>query len=218
MSDTLDQGCFTMPEPFFGSHQFGCKLIEVGSTKVLEFASFQEIPHAFLWIEFRRIAWETFQMDAFGSPLSQKVLDCLAAMDRGPIPNDKQVARDLPQQQLQKAHDIWSFVGVILHLHDQLSLQGQPSNSREMVTCQLDGQHGGLSSWRIGPNDHGQEIKRRLVYKDDGPLFLFGLFFSSAARCSRQVWIACASRWLAWLSGFCKLCLIALRRRPQCVG
>lgn len=34
MGDTLAQDRFPMPEPFLGTHSFGLKLLEVGSTKV----------------------------------------------------------------------------------------------------------------------------------------------------------------------------------------
>jgi hypothetical protein len=87
-----------------------------------------------------------------------------------------------------------------------------------MIASQRNRQDWRLAHRRIGPNGHGQEIKRRLIYKDDRTLFLCGFFFNAATRCSRQVWIACASRWLARLSGFCTLCLIACRRRLQWVG
>ncbi len=48
MSDTLTQDRFAMPEPFPGTHQFGAELLEIGSTKVLEFAPLEQIPHALL--------------------------------------------------------------------------------------------------------------------------------------------------------------------------
>jgi hypothetical protein len=48
MSETLAKNGFAMPEPFFGAHQLGAELSEVRSTKVFEFAPFEQIPHAFL--------------------------------------------------------------------------------------------------------------------------------------------------------------------------
>jgi hypothetical protein len=45
---TLTKNGFAMPEPFPGTHQFGRELMEVGSTKVREFAPLEHIPHAFL--------------------------------------------------------------------------------------------------------------------------------------------------------------------------
>lgn len=218
MSDTLNQGCFAMPEPFFGSHQFRRKLVEVGSTKVLEFASLEQIPHAFLWIEFWSIARQSLQMNPFGCALCQKILDDPATMNAGPIPNDQQFPRDLAQKHLQKANHAWSFVRMIVHLHEQPPIHRQAPYRGKVITGQFDRQHGRLSDRRVGSYRHGQQIKGRLIYENDCAFFLFGLFFSSTQWWSRHTWIACSSRWVARVSGFCRLCLMAERRRPQWVG
>ena len=218
MGETLAQTGFAMPEPFFGMEQFRTELHEVGSTKVFQFAPFEQIPHPFLRIQLWRIGWQAFQMKTFGSPCAQKIFDDIRAMNGRAIPDDQQLARDFAQKHLQKAHDIWPFVRVILHLHKQPSIGCQATDRRKMVTGQPHRQDRRVPNRRIGPHSHGQEVKRRLVYKDDGTLFLFRFFFNSVTRCSRQVWIACASLWLARLSGFWALCLIALRRRLQWVG
>lgn len=218
MSDTLDQGGFAMPQAFFGPPQFQRELLQILSTKVFKFASLEQIPHPFLWIQLRGIARQSLQMYALGSPCRQKIFDHVTAMNGGSIPNDQQFAGNLASKHLQKAHDIWPFVRMVLNLHKQPSIHRQAPNGGKMITGQWNRQDRRLANWRIGPNGHWQEIKRRLVYKDDGTLFLFGLFFNAVTRCSRQVWIACASRWLALLVGFWTLCLMALRRRPQWLG
>src|SRR5205809_214639 len=99
MGDTLDKSGFAMPQAFLGQQQFPSELLQVVSTKVFEFAALEQIPHPFLGIQLRRISWQRFQMNPLGSALQEKVLDSLAAMDRCPIPNDKQFAGDLTRQQ-----------------------------------------------------------------------------------------------------------------------
>ena len=218
MSDTLTKNRFAVPEPFLGTPQFCAELFEVSSTKVLEFASLEQIPHAFLWVQLRSIPRQSLQMDAFGSPLSQKILDRLTAVNSSPIPDDQQVAWELAQKQLQEPHDIWPFVRGILDVHDQSSIQCKATDGREMITGPFDLQHRRLPDRGIGPHRHGQQIKSRLIYKDDGALFRFGLFFSSTERCSRHSLMAVSSRWLARSTGFCLLYLILCRRREQWVG
>ena len=138
MGDTLAQDCFAMPEPFLGPHQSRLKLIEISSTKVLEFAPLEQIPYAFLGIEFRCIARQALQMDAFGSTCGQKILDGLRAMNARSIPDDQQLAWDLAQEQLQEAHHIWPFERPVPEVHDQPPIQGEATNGREMITRQLD--------------------------------------------------------------------------------
>ena len=103
-------------------------------------------------------------------------------------------------------------------MHDQSSIHGEASDGGEMITGQCDLQHRRLPGRGIGPHRHWQQIKSRLVYKDDGALFRFGLFFSSTERCSRHRLIAASSRWLARSTGFWQLYLMLRRRREQCVG
>ncbi len=215
MSETLAKNGLAMPEPFLGAHQLGAELTKVGSTKVFEFAPFEQIPHPFLWIQLRRVARQTLQMNAFGSRGRQKIFDHVTPMNSGTVPNDQQFAGKLAQEHLQKAHDIWPFIRMVLHLHEQPPIHRQTTNGGKMITGQRNREDRRLANRCVGPHGHRQEVKRRLVYKDNGALFLFRLFFNSATRCSRQVWIACTSRWLARLSGFWTLCLIALRRRLQ---
>jgi hypothetical protein len=218
MGDTLAQDRFAMPEPFLGPQQFRLKLLEIVSAKVLEFTPLEQIPHAFLRVEFGRIARQAFQVNASGSSLCQEILDGLRAMDTRPVPDDQQLARDLTQKQLQEAHHIRSFEGMLLDVHDQASVARQAPDGREMIARQRDFQNRCLPHRSIGAHHHGQQVKARLVYKDDRALFLCGLFFSSTARWSRHRWIAASSRWVARLSGFCLLCLILCRRREQWVG
>ncbi|SRR5216683_3499554 len=218
MGDTLAQDCFPMPEPFLGAQQFRGELIEVGSTKVLEFAPFEQIPDSHLGIEFGGVARQSFQMNASGSSSCQKILDGPRAMNARAIPNDQQLARKLAQEQVQEPHDIRAFERVVLEVHNQASIHGQAADGRKMIARQGDFQNGRFSHGSIGAYRHGQQVKARLIYKHDRAFLLFGLFFNSTEWWSRHTWMACSSRWRARVSGFCRLCLIAERRREQWVG
>src|SRR5450755_253304 len=101
MGETLAKDRFTMPEPFFGATQVQGDMLDIETTKVLEFDTLKEIPDAFLWVEFRGIGRQAFQMDAFGSALRQKIFDGLTSVNRGSIPDDEQLTRDLTLEQLQ---------------------------------------------------------------------------------------------------------------------
>ena len=218
MGDTLAQDCCAMPEPFLGPHQFRGELFKVGSTKILQFAPLEQIPHSILWIEFGCIARQALHMDAFGSACCQKILDGTRAMNARAIPDEKPLARKLTQEQVQELHHIGTFEGMILQVHNQASIHAQAADGRQMIASQGNLQDGRLSHGSIGAHRHGQQVKARLIYKHDRAFLLFRLFFSSTEWWSRQVWMACSSRWLAYVSGFCRLCLMAARRREQWVG
>jgi hypothetical protein len=203
MGETLAKDGCAMSQAFFGPAHLSLDVWHVKTTNILEFDSLEQIPNAFLWIELRSIARQAFEMDAFGSALSQKVFDRLRAMNGSSIPDDQQVAWDLAQEQLQEADHIRPFVGMVLSLHTQLSFQGNRPDGREMVMGQRNLQQRRLADGSIGMHRHWQQIEPRFIYEHDAPFFLFGLFFSSSHRCSFQVWIAASLRWVAFWMGFC---------------
>src|SRR6266567_3167537 len=213
MGETLAKDRPTMSQPFFGTTQFSLDVLHVKTTNILEFDSLQQIPDPFLWVQLRGISRQLFQMNALGAAFSQVLFDGLTAMNRSPIPDDQQVAGNFARKHLQKANDIWAFVRMILHLHDDLSFGSDAAHDRKMITGQLDFQHGGLAYRCIGTHCHGQKIKRRLIDKNYRPLFLFRLFFSAGHRSSFHAWMAISSRWVARVMGFCRLCLTRRRRR-----
>jgi hypothetical protein len=147
MGDTLAQDRFPMPEPFLDTHQFCGELFEVGSTKVLEFAPLEQIPHAHLRIEFGCIARQALQMDAFGSTSGQKIFDGPRMVNARPVPNDQQLACDLAQKQLQKAHHVGAFAGGVLDVHDQASVYGESTDGGKMISGQCNLQHRRLPDW-----------------------------------------------------------------------
>ena len=218
MSKTLTQGLLAVPEPSASQQQCRIKLIEILATQIFQFASFEQIPHPFLRIALGCIGRQTFQMDTCSRTSRQKVFDRLAPMDWGTIPDDQQFPGDLAQELLEKAHYILSLVGVILRLHEQPPLWGQRSNGRDVVSGQRDAQDRRLAHRGIGPYRQGQQVKARLIYKNELSLFLLGFFLRAGQRSSRQVLIARSFLWVASSTGFWTLCLTARRRRLQCAG
>ncbi len=186
MGDTLAKNGFAMPEPFLGAHEFCCKMLQITSTKVFEFASFEQIPDPFVRIEFGRIARQAFQMETFSSTLRKEILDDLAAMDRGPIPNDEQLPSDLAQQELQEPDD-----------------RGSAERARSAFA------HAARRCAR--PGAAGKRLPHRST-----PGFALppGLFFNASQRSSFQALIAASSRWLARCTGCCWLQPASRASRP----
>lgn len=180
MGNTLAKNSFAMPEPFFGSDEFRRELLEISSTKILQFATFEQVPYSLLWIEFWSVSRQLFQMDTFGSSCAEEFFDDIATMNRSTIPDHQQFAGNFAQEHLQKTHHIWPFVRVILGLHKQSPIQRQTTNRGEVITGQFDGQHWCLPNRCVGSYDQRQQVKTRFIYEDDGAFFLFGLFFISS--------------------------------------
>ena len=63
-----------MSQPFFGATQLSLDMQYVKTANILEFDSFEQIPDAFLWIQFWRISRQTFKMNPFGTAYSPRSL------------------------------------------------------------------------------------------------------------------------------------------------
>src|SRR5260370_16599568 len=167
-----------MSESFFGMTQFPLDVRHVKTTNIHQLDALEQIPDAFLRIEFRSITRQAFEMDAFGSAFGQKVFDWLRAVNGSSIPDDQQVAWDGAGEQLQEANHIWAFVGMVLGLHTQLSFQGNRTNCREMVMGQRDLQDRRLADGSRGIYRHWQQVEPRLIYDHHATFFVCGLFLS----------------------------------------
>lgn len=207
-----------MPKTSPSKQQFAVELLECLATDIFQLPAFEQIPHAFLRVEFRCIAWQAFQVKAFGCTFRQKVLDGLGTMNACPIPNDEQVALDFAQELLQEADHVGALVGALLRLHEEPPIRGNCSNGRDVITSQRDRQDRRFSNWRVGSHSMSQQIKPRLVYENEGAFFVFGFFLSAGNVWSRQMAMAASSRWVARVMGFCWLYFIWRRRRLQWAG
>jgi hypothetical protein len=63
-----------MPQPFFGTTHFPLDVRHVKTTNILEFDSFEQIPDAFLRIQFGCISRQLFKMNPLGTAYSPRNL------------------------------------------------------------------------------------------------------------------------------------------------
>jgi hypothetical protein len=79
-----------VPQALFGPNNLTIQVVKVATTDIAEFNPIEIIPDALSGIEIRSIAWELFQMQAFGCASRQKVFDLLLLanrrLDGAPIP------------------------------------------------------------------------------------------------------------------------------------
>lgn len=66
-----------MPQPFFGTTQRSLDMLHVKTANVLELDSFEQLPDAFLWIQFWRRSRQTFQRNPLGTAFCKKMFDHL---------------------------------------------------------------------------------------------------------------------------------------------
>ena|SRR2546426_11118192 len=141
-------------------------------------------------------------MQAFGGPSLEKVLDFVSPVDGRAVPDEDDLAGDLPQEDTQEAHHRCGVIGSRTYLHEQAPIQRDPADRRKMIVREFDPQQWRLSTWGPGAHGHRQEVKARFIYPDDGGFFLIGFFFISGQRSSDHFLMASSFRWLARSTGF----------------
>jgi len=75
-----------MTKMFFRFEQFRVEMMQISTTDILQFATFEQIPDTFLWVEFGGVSWQTLQVQALGCTFCQKVFDRLCSMNGRSIP------------------------------------------------------------------------------------------------------------------------------------
>ena len=83
--------CF-VPQAFFGLNELAMQLIEIRTTDIAQLHPLEVIPDALIGIEIRRIAGQLLQMQAFGRPALEKVLDLVSAVNGRAIPDEHDLA------------------------------------------------------------------------------------------------------------------------------
>ena len=109
-------------------------------------------------------------------PPGQKFLDHFAAMNRGSVPKDQQLARDVAQQELEKLDHIRPFIRPFQHRHVEFTLGRDAAHRRKMVVAQVLLDHRGLAHRGVGAQRHWQQVEPRLVGEHQGPLLLYSFF------------------------------------------
>jgi len=126
-----------MSQPFLGTKQRRLDMVHLKTIHVFPLDAFEQIPDPFVRIQCWRRARQTFEMQTCGSSFCHRIVDGLTAMNRGTVPHDQHVARDLSREHLHKAHDIWACGRMVLGLQKALPLWSDAAQSRKMVTGPL---------------------------------------------------------------------------------
>src|SRR5919106_2930888 len=185
---------------------------------ILQLHPLQVVPHSLIRVQLGGVGRQLLQMDSLPSRAGQKGSDLLAPVDGAAIPDDQQPHRDVGSQVLEEAGRIFAPEGPVLYPGVQPTMVGDAADHREMVPAQGRPEHRGLAPGGIGLDHQGQQVAAGLVYEDDGPAFVLGLFFRAGQRSSFQLRMAASSRWLARLRGCWRLQPYCLRMRPTWEG
>src|SRR3954453_11400731 len=95
LRDAAAENVALVAEPLDGQAQFKPQLVQIGAAEVAQFDVLEIVPDALVRIQVRGVARQLLQLEARRGLLCQEVLDRPGAMDRRPIPDHEQLARNL---------------------------------------------------------------------------------------------------------------------------
>lgn len=157
-----------------GEVQLPAQLVEVATAAVLQLTALEQVPDAFVRIEFRSVGGQAFEVQPLSGALREELLHRLAAMDRRAIPNHEQLAAHLPQQLAEKADDRGSAKGLLLDVREEAPVRCEGADHGEVVMGERGAQDRRLADRRVGAGDEGQQVETRLVYEEDRAVLLMG--------------------------------------------
>jgi len=155
----------------------------LGCDQISDLMGFEVSPHVFDRIEFRSVGGKPLDLDpsAGGGDI---VSDQYAAVNRGPIPENKYFPRKVPLKMLQKIEDLGAFDAASVNLEVEPPKR-QPPNDREAFPIEGLLEDGRLSARSPGAHPCGPGTQSAFVDKDDGSPLLAGFFLRAghSTRC-----------------------------------
>lgn len=154
--DTTVNDVAFVAKPRNGEAQFTAKMTQVGAADVAQLDPFQILPDALIRVEVGGVARQLLKMHTLCATLGQEVLDGLAAMNGGAVPNNEQPSSDTSQEVLQEDDDIIALKRSFLHQEQQLVIESDATDRRQVISAQGSVEHWGLSTWGVGTHNSGQ--------------------------------------------------------------
>jgi hypothetical protein len=215
--EAVDETWFAT-HPFHGVAPFVPQMWDIAAADMASFDPFARLPDALARIELRSIARQRFEREAGRCAVREKLPDGVAAVNRGPIPEEPHPARDLAQQVLKKRDHVVRIDRAVLAVAGERTLGREGADGGEMLASVPVPQDRRLPHWRIGTHDTGQGLESRLIEEEDRLLLGLGPLLMAGQVSSRQRAMAASSRCRARRIGLWGLQRSALRRRPTWVG
>src|SRR5260370_40046805 len=103
LCDACPQDRALMAQALFASTKRPTQIEEIGAAAVAQFDPLEIVPQPFDRIEFGCVAGQLLQVQAFGRTAGEGVLDGLAAMRSGAVPDDEQPPAALRHQHTHEA-------------------------------------------------------------------------------------------------------------------
>lgn len=170
MAEAGDEPVGMAAEAADGEAQLPAQLVEVVTAAILQLAALEQIPDAFVRIEFRSVGGQAFEVQPLRCARREEVLDGLAAVNGRAIPDHQQLTAHLPEQLPEKGHNRRSTERVVLEMGEEAAIWGDGTDHREVVVREGRTQDRRPADRSIGARNEGQEIEAGLVYAEERPV------------------------------------------------
>ncbi len=166
-----------LAEPLAGGTKLPSRFLQILAAEIAHLDVLEVPPDALFWIQLRRIAGEALEVDPVGRPVAQIPPNGFAAVDRRPIPEDQQLARDVAPQMIEEADHFGARDRRLMDLEVQPLVQAHGADDREMIAAEGMTQDRRLAPWRVAARYRRQEIEAALIEEEQRARLVGGLLF-----------------------------------------
>jgi len=199
--------------------RLACGSAELGKilrAEIGKFVLFAISPDIFDRIQFRRIGWQTLQMDV--TVLLRNIIPDQAAAVRGQtVPDDRKPPANVLLEVLEKLDHLRGLDAAGEEPKVEIP-NGDACDGRKTVPVEGILQHRSLAPWSPGSDPMGSLAQAAFVHKHYGPALLERFFFISGQRTRFHCRIAGSSRCVARPTGRWQLQPKARKIRQTCPG
>lgn len=142
-----------LPEPLACGTELVVQLGELSATEISCLDPLNMAPDPILGIQLGCVGGKALHVNVSGSLLAQHLLDQLAPVHCCPIPDDEQLARNMPQQLHEEGTHFTATDRMCMDLKLELAPLRDSTNYRKVIVAQLGAKKRRLSHWCVRAHD-----------------------------------------------------------------
>lgn len=156
-----------LAEAFHSIAEFGVQVVEIAAAEVPQLDLLQVSPDALVGVEIGRVTGELLEMESPARACGEEVFDDPRPMDRIAVPDDAELSLDDAEEMPKEPHDVLGPEGMVLDVEEELPLERDRADRREVIARQVLSEDRRLACGREGSDDAREGIEPGFVGEED---------------------------------------------------
>jgi len=175
MTEAGDEGGAFAAKAAEGKPHFPPRLVEVAAAAIRQLTALQQVPDARVGIELRGIGGQAFEVEPRRRARREEVLDGLAAVDGGAVPDHEPLAPHLAQELAQNGADRRTARGGLLEVGEAAAVARERADGGAVVMRAWRTQDRRLTDRGRRARHQRQQGEAGFVYEEDRAVLGLGV-------------------------------------------